>query len=83
MTHEEQNYRCSKCKNYYSKEELDDYICITDIAKAKSKFCQSGRCSAKLVEKSWNIRISVCMGQIYNPELKCSNLNTLKDKRDY
>ena len=54
-----------------SKEELDDYICITDIAKAKSEFCQSGRCSAKLVEKSWNIRISVCSGNIiYNPEFK-------------
>ena len=41
-------------------------MCIRDrhyrYCKGKVKFCQSGRCSAKLVEKSWNIRISVCMG---------------------
>ena len=47
-----------------SKEELDDYICITDIAKAKWNSYQHG--------KKYIIRI-----------LKCSNLNTLKSKRDY
>ena len=34
-----------------SQQELDDYICITDIAKAKIGFSQSGRCGTKLVEK--------------------------------
>ncbi len=44
-----------------SKQELDDYICITDIA-SKIGFSQSGRCSTKLVEKPWYIRVFVSMG---------------------
>ena len=47
---------CGSCSGMYTANSMN---CLTE---GKVKFCQSGRCSAKLVEKSWNIRISVCMG---------------------
>ena len=51
-----------------SKQELDDYICITDIAKAKSG---DSRCAD--IVKNWFII----------PILKWSNSTTLKQRQGY
>ena len=66
-----------------SKEELDDYICITDIAKAKS-----GESRSADVVKNWlrNRNTLEFLGtweMIYNPDLKWSNSTTLNQKRGY
>ena len=53
-----------------SQQELDDYICITDIAKAKT-----GESRSADVVKNW-LRNMI-------PILKCSNPNTLKSKQGY
>lgn len=45
-----------------SKEESDDYICITDIAKVKSNSARASRRGEKLAVKSWNIGVFICMG---------------------
>ena len=66
-----------------SKEELDDYICITDIAKAKT-----GESRGADVAKNWlrNRNTLEFLGtweMIYNPDLKWSNSTTLNQKRVY
>ena len=66
-----------------SKQELDDYICITDIAKAKI-----GESRSSDVVKNWlrNRNTLEYLGtweMIYNPGLKWSNSTTLKQRLDY
>ncbi len=45
-----------------SEENFDDYICITDIAKAKSWRVQRSRCCKKLDAKQSNFGIFRYMG---------------------
>ena len=66
-----------------SKQELDDYICITDIAKAKSG---DSRCAD--IVKNWlrNRNTLEFLGtwrQFIIPILKWSNSTTLKQRRGY
>ena len=66
-----------------SKEEIDDYICITDIAAAKSD--DSRAADVVVIGSEIEERLSFwLLGRKYIIQiLKCSNLNTLKNKRDY
>ena len=68
-----------------SKEELDDYICITDIAKAKSNSARAADVVRNWLRNRGTLEYLSVWERIYNPAcfLKCSNLNTLKSKRDY
>lgn len=66
-----------------SKQKLDDYICITDIAKAKSDSVRAAD-----VVRNWlrnRVLWNICLyGNRYIiPILKCSNPNTLKSKQGY
>ena len=66
-----------------SKEELDDYICITDIAKAKSNSARAADVVRNWLRNRGTLEYLSVWEQIYIRNLKCSNLNTLKSKRDY
>ena len=65
-----------------SKEELDDYICITDIAKAKSNSARAADVVRNWLRNRGTLEYLSVWEQIIR-NLKCSNLNTLKSKRDY
>ena len=45
-----------------SKEESDDYICITDIAKVKSNSARAADVVRNWLRNSWNIGVFICMG---------------------
>ncbi len=67
-----------------SKQELDDYICITDIAKAKSDSARAADVVRNWLRNRGTLEYLSVWEQIYNPPiLKCSNLNTLKSRSDY
>ena len=65
-----------------SKQELDDYICITDIAKAKSG---DSRCAD--IVKNWlrNRNTLEFLGtweKIYNPDFKVVEFDHFKSKKE-
>ena len=65
-----------------SKEELDDYICITDIAKAKT-----GESRGADVAKNWlrNRNTLEFLGtweMIYNPDFKVVKFDHLKTRKE-
>lgn len=66
-----------------SKQKLDDYICITDIAKAKSDSVRAADVVRNWLRNRGTLEYLSVWEQIYNPILKCSNPNTLKSKQGY
>ena len=66
-----------------SKEESDDYICITDIAKVKSNSARAADVVRNWLRNRGTLEYLSVWEQLYNPALKCSNLNTLKSRRGY
>ena len=68
-----------------SKEEIDDYICVTDIAAAKSDDSRAADVVRNWLRNRRTLEFLATWEEIYNPAcfFKCSNLNTLKNKRDY
>ena len=66
-----------------SKEEFDDYICITDIAAAKSEDVRAADVVRNWLRNRATLEFISTWEQIYNLVLKCSNLNTLKSKLVY
>ena len=59
-------------------EDFDDYICITDMAAAKG-----GDSRAADVIRNWLRNFYVHGKKFIIRNLKCSNLNTLKNRLDY
>mgnify|MGYP002611201940 CR=1 FL=1 len=53
-----------------SKEELDDYICITDIAKAKSNSARAADVVRNWLRNRGTLEYLSVWEQIYNPEFK-------------
>ena len=53
-----------------SKEELDDYICITDIAKAKSNSARAADVVRNWLRNRGTLEYLSVWKQIYNPEFK-------------
>lgn len=53
-----------------SKEELDDYICITDIAKAKSDSVRAADVVRNWLRNRGTLEYLSVWEQIYNPEFK-------------
>lgn len=53
-----------------SKEELDDYICITDIAKAKSNSARAADVVRNWLRNRRTLEYLSVWEQIYNPEFK-------------
>ena len=66
-----------------SKQKLDDYICITDIAKAKSDSVRAADVVRNWLRNRGTLEYLSVWEQIYIPILKCSNPNTLKSKQGY
>ena len=66
-----------------SKEEIDDYICITDIAAAKSDESRAADVVRNWLRNRRTLEFLATWEEYIIQILKCSNLNTLKSKRDY
>lgn len=66
-----------------SYEDIDDYICITDIAAAKSDNSRAADVIRNWLRNRSTLEFLSTWEEIYNPKfLKCSNLNTLKKRQD-
>ena len=65
------------------KEELDDYICITDIAKAKSGELRSADVIKNWLRNRNTLEFLGTWEMIYSSILKWSNSTTLNQKRVY
>ena len=65
-----------------SYEDIDDYICITDIAAAKSDNSRAADVIRNWLRNRSTLEFLSTWEEIYNPNLKCSNLNTLKKRQD-
>ena len=66
-----------------SKQELDDYICITDIAKAKSDSVRVADVVRNWLRNRGTLEYLSVWDRYIIPILKCSNPNTLKSKQGY
>ena len=66
-----------------SKEELDDYICITDIAKVKSNSSRAADVVRNWLRNRGTLEYLSVWEQIYNLVFKVFESNTLKSKRVY
>ncbi len=53
-----------------SREELDDYICITDIAKVKSNFSRAADVVRNWLRNRGTLEYLSVWEQIYNPSFK-------------
>ena len=59
-----------------SKEEIDDYICITDIAAAKSDDSRAADVVRNWLRNRRTLEFWLLGRKYIIPILKCSNLNT-------
>ena len=66
-----------------SQQELDDYICITDIAKAKSDSARAADVVRNWLRNRGTLEYCQYGSKYIILNLKCSNLNTLKSRSDY
>ena len=66
-----------------SKQKLDDYILHYRYAKAKSDSVRAADVVRNWLRNRGTLEYLSVWEQIYNPNLKCSNPNTLKSKQGY
>ena len=59
-----------KMEKFAGKEELDDYICITDIAKAKSDSARAADVVRSWLRNRGTLEYLSVWEQIYNPQFK-------------
>ena len=64
-------------------EDFDDYICITDMAAAKGGDSRAADVIRNWLRNRMTLNFYVHGKKFIIRNLKCSNLNTLKNRLDY